>query len=71
MRYKRKGIDFCAIPGCLNQDYGCHVGELQFCNEHSEEIPDEMGEEEYQEYLEYAVEIAEGQGVEFGKFAES
>lgn len=68
MIYKRKGIDFCAHPGCLRQDYGGEIGELRYCNEH---IKDEMSEEEYQADLDYCVEVAHSQGVEFGKFAES
>ena len=39
MVYKRKGIDFCAYPGCMRQDYGGNIGELQYCSEH---IVDEM-----------------------------
>lgn len=68
MRYKRKGIDFCAHPGCLSQEYAGSIDELQYCSEH---IQDEMIEEEYQADLRYCVGVAEGQGVEFGKFASS
>lgn len=68
MIYKRKGIDFCAYPGCLRQDYGGEIGELQYCAEH---VQDEMSEEEYQADLTYCVQIATEQGVEFGKFASS
>ena len=68
MIYKRKGIDFCAHPGCLRQDYGGEVNELHYCAEH---IQDEMSKEEYQADLAYCIQIAAEQGVKFGKFASS
>lgn len=63
MQYKRKGIDFCADPGCLSQEYGGEIGELRYCSEH---IPDRVTEEEYQVALDYCALVATSQGVEFG-----
>lgn len=66
MIYKRKGIDFCACPGCLRQDYGGEVEELRYCTEHIDEATDYST---YSADLEYCIQIAAEQGVEFGKFA--
>lgn len=63
MKYKRKGIDFCAYPGCLSQEYAGEVDGLQYCSEHIDEAAD--GD------LAYCKEVAARQGVEFGTIAES
>lgn len=67
MIYKRKGIDFCAHPGCLYQDYGGEISGLRYCLEHIEVKT--IGD--FQADLDYCVQIAAEQGVEFGKFASS
>ena len=63
MKYKRKGIDFCASPGCLSQEYAGEVNGLQYCSEHISNADDSD--------LAYCEEIAARQGVKFGTVAES
>ena len=63
MRYKRKGLDFCAFPGCLSQEYAGEVDGLQYCSEHVDQA-DESDQD-------YCNKIASEQGVSFGKFAET
>jgi len=62
MKLKRKGIDFCAYPGCLSQEYAGEVDNLVYCSEHINEADerDRM----------YCEAIAKQQGVPFGKYAE-
>jgi len=63
MIYKRKGLDFCAYPGCLSQEYAGDIDGLQYCSEHIDEASPSD--------LTYCEEIAAGQGVKFGTFASS
>jgi hypothetical protein len=67
MKLKRKGLDFCAEPGCLSSVYGGELGELVFCPEHFENAQDEN----YEFYLAYACDTARRQGVKFGVVATS
>jgi len=67
MIYKRKGIDFCAHPGCLCQSYGGEIDELRYCTEHIQDKT--IGN--HSADLAYCIQIAAEQGVEFGKFASS
>jgi len=64
MIYKRKGLDFCAYPGCLSQEYAGDINGLQYCSEH-------ISKADFLADLKYCEEIAAGQGVEFGTFASS
>lgn len=73
MRYKRKGLDFCAHPGCLNQDVAGTIEadgwQLSLCHEHYEDAEDT--EKEAQFLLRTCRENAERQGVAMGKYASS
>lgn len=73
MRYKRKGLDFCAYPGCLNQDVAGVIEadgwELHLCHEHYDEVEDT--DRAAQELLTVCQEVADRQGVPMGKYASS
>jgi len=50
MKYKDKGIDFCAEFGCLESLYGGEVDRLRFCPEHFEALPDVLSDAEIERY---------------------
>lgn len=47
MKYKDKGRDFCAEPGCISQEYGGEVDGLRFCPRH---CPEHLSDKQYDFY---------------------